>query len=34
MAQQVNYAALPDKTVEKAKEILKTVVYNGEPLIK
>lgn len=33
MAQQVNYAALPEKAVKTAKEILKTVVYNGEPLI-
>ena len=34
MAQQVNYAALPKKTVEKAKEILKSVVYNGDPILK
>lgn len=34
MAQQVNYASLPENTVDKAKELLKTVVYNGEPIIK
>ncbi len=33
LAQQVNYAPLPAKTVNQAKEILKSVVYNGQPLL-
>ena len=34
LAQQVNYAALPDKTILKAKEILKTIVYDGKAILK
>ncbi len=34
MAQQVNYAALPVKAVEQAKKILKSVVYEGTPVLK
>lgn len=34
MAQLVHYAALPEKAVLQAKEILKSVTYNGEPLLK
>ncbi len=34
LAQQVNYSPLPEKAVTKAKEILKSVVYNGEALLK
>lgn len=34
MAQQVHYAALPEKVALQAKEILKSVIYNAEPLIK
>jgi len=33
MAQQVNYAALPVKAVEQAKKILKSVVYEGKPVL-
>jgi phosphate transport system substrate-binding protein len=32
VAQQVNYAPLPEKVVNLAQEILKTVTYNGKPL--
>jgi phosphate transport system substrate-binding protein len=32
LAQQVNYAALPEKAVSNAKEILKTITYNGKPI--
>lgn len=34
MAQQVHYAALPEKAVSQAKVILKSVVYDGVPLLK
>lgn len=34
MAQQANYAALPEKAVIQAKNILKSIVYDGEPLLK
>ncbi|OIP00242.1 MAG: phosphate ABC transporter substrate-binding protein PstS [Bacteroidetes bacterium CG2_30_33_31] len=34
LAEEVNYAKLPAMAVTKAKEILKTVVYDGTPLIK
>jgi phosphate transport system substrate-binding protein len=34
LAQQVNYAPLPAATVARAKEILKTVVYDGKPVLK
>ena len=34
LAQQVNYAPLPEKTVIQAKEILKTVVFEGKTIIK
>lgn len=33
LAQQVNYAMLPAKTVEQAKVILQSVTYDGKPLI-
>ncbi|MEN8157415.1 MAG: phosphate ABC transporter substrate-binding protein PstS [Bacteroidota bacterium] len=32
LAQQVNYAPLPGKTAAKARELLGSVVYNGEPV--
>ncbi len=32
LAQQVNYAALPEKAVLNAKKILKTVKYDGKPI--
>lgn len=34
LARQVNYAPLPEKTVVQAREILKSVVYDGEALLK
>lgn len=34
VAQQVHYAPLPEKAVKQAKMILKSVTYNGEPLLK
>ncbi len=34
LAQQVNYAPLPEKTIIQAKEILKTVVFDGETILK
>lgn len=34
IAQKVDYAPLPEKTVEQAKSILRTVTYNGEALVK
>lgn len=34
LAEQVNYASLPDKAVGLAKNILKTVTYDGKPIIK
>ncbi|MEA3318142.1 MAG: phosphate ABC transporter substrate-binding protein PstS [Bacteroidota bacterium] len=34
LAQQVNYAQLPEKTKIKAKKILKSIVYGNEKLIK
>lgn len=34
IAQKVDYAPLPEKTVEQAKAILRTVTYNGEALVK
>lgn len=33
-ASKVNYAPLPEAAVEKAKAILKTVTYDGKPLMK
>nr|MBD3622973.1 phosphate ABC transporter substrate-binding protein PstS [Sunxiuqinia sp.] len=33
-AAKVNYAPLPDATVEKAKAILRSVTYNGEALLR
>ncbi len=33
LARQVNYAPLPQKTVVQAKEILSSVVYNGQSLL-
>ena len=33
-ASKVNYAPLPAKAVEKAKAILKSVTYNGKPILK
>ena len=34
LAQQVNYASLPEKTVAQAKKILSTMVYDGEAILK
>lgn len=34
LAQQVNYAPLPEKTVAQARELLGSIVYNGEALLK
>ncbi|MCP4551165.1 MAG: phosphate ABC transporter substrate-binding protein PstS [Bacteroidetes bacterium] len=34
IAQQVHYAPLPEKAVEHAKQILKSVNYKGNPLLK
>lgn len=34
IAQQVNYAPLPDKAISKAKEILKNIVFDGKPILK
>ena len=34
LAQQVNYAPLPEKAVDQAKEILSSIVYNDKPLLK
>lgn len=34
LAQQVNYASLPEKTVAQAKKILSTMVYDGEVILK
>ena len=34
MAEQVNYASLPEKAVAQAKAILMSVVYDNEPLLK
>lgn len=34
LAQQVNYAPLPDEAVALSKEILGSVVYDGRPLLK
>ncbi len=34
LAQQVNYAPLPEKTVKQAKAILKSITYDGVQLIK
>lgn len=34
LAQQVNYAPLPEKTVAQARELLGSVVYDGQPLLK
>ena len=34
LAQQVNYAPLPAKAVAQAKEILKSVTYNGQTILK
>lgn len=34
LAQQVNYAPLPSKTVDQAKAILASVNYNGKPVLK
>jgi len=34
LAQQVNYAPLPAATVARAKEILGTIEYNGNPVLK
>lgn len=34
MAEQVNYASLPEKAIAQAKAILKTVTYDNEPLLK
>lgn len=34
LAQQVNYAPLPDKAILKAKEILKTIVFEGKAILK
>lgn len=33
LAQQVNYAPLPEKTVAQAKKLLGSVVFDGQPLI-
>ncbi|TFH20786.1 MAG: phosphate ABC transporter substrate-binding protein PstS [Bacteroidia bacterium] len=33
LAQQVNYAPLPDKSVAQAREILGSVLYEGKPLV-
>lgn len=34
LAQQVNYAPLPEKTVAQARELLNSVVFDGQPLLK
>lgn len=34
VASKVNYAPLPEKAVTQAKSILRSVTYNGEPLLK
>ncbi|NEW82991.1 MAG: phosphate ABC transporter substrate-binding protein PstS [Mariniphaga sp.] len=34
VAQKVDYAPLPSKTVELAKTILKSITYNGDPILK
>ena len=34
IAKKVNYAPLPEKVVKMAKHILRTVTYNGKPLLK
>ncbi len=34
LAQQVNYAPLPEKTVAQAMELLGSVVFDGQPLLK
>lgn len=34
LAQQVNYAPLPEKTVAQAKKILSSMVYDGEAILK
>ena len=34
IAQKVDYAPLPPKTVELAKTILKSITYNGDPILK
>lgn len=34
LAQQVNYAPLPEKAIVKAKKILNSVVYDGEAILK
>jgi len=34
VAKQVNYAPLPEKAVAKAKDILKSVTFEGKPLMK
>jgi len=33
LAQQVNYAALPQKAVDNAKETLQSVTYDGKPIV-
>jgi phosphate transport system substrate-binding protein len=34
VTKNINYSPLPDKVVEKAKNVLKSVTYEGEPLMK
>lgn len=34
VAQSVNYAPLPEKAIELSKEILKSITYEGKPIIK
>jgi len=34
VAQKVDYAPLPEKVVVLAKDILKSITYNGEALLK
>ena len=34
VAQSVNYAPLPEKAVELSKEVLKSVTYKGQPVLK
>ena len=34
LAEQVNYASLPEKAVAVSKEILKTVTYDGKLILK
>ena len=34
VAEKVNYAPLPEKAVKLANEILKSVTYNGQPVLK